>query len=105
MSITVLDKRVRNAVASTYETLLRTGAWKATKYLSERTIVRVTRKRYEGKKGYKFDGRDSTTAIVLTVGRPNYLEAKFIKMARKSGEPFPIGRVQLKFLPVMRPKV
>jgi hypothetical protein len=35
------------------------------------------------------------TEIVVTIGKPNYAERKFIELAKKAGEPFPIKKIQL----------
>lgn len=81
------------AVKQAVETLLdHPGAWKATKYLTQRSIVRATRV------------RKNRTTIVLSFGRPNYQEAEFIKKARKAGEAFPIRKVQLRMLPKPKKK-
>lgn len=88
----------RNAIVQVVEQLLANDAWKATKYLSDKKIVRATRMRERGK--FR-DGR-MNVQINLTLGRPNYLEARFIKDAKKAGEPFPVRQVQLKSLPKRR---
>jgi len=71
------------------------GAYKATKYLGDTTTVKATRKRYKGKiyKGHAVE-------IMFTVGKPNYEEREFIKKCKKAGEPFPIKKIQLKFVKV-----
>jgi hypothetical protein len=67
------------------------GAYKATKYISERETLKATRKRYKGKiyKGHAVE-------IMFTLGKPNYLERDFIKTCKKAGEPFPIKKIQVK---------
>ena len=86
-----MDERSK-ACAEMVEEILIGGAYKATKYLSDKLTVKATRKRYKGKlrKGGNVD-------IVLTIGKPNYLEREFIKKAKKAGEPFPIKKVQVKY--------
>ena len=42
-------------------------------------------------------GRHNTTEIAVTFGKPNYEEREFIAKCRKSGESFPIRKIQLKF--------
>jgi hypothetical protein len=74
------------------EHILVGGAYKATKYLSDKLTIKATRKRYKGRV-YKSENVD----IVFTVGKPNYLEREFIKVCKKVGEPFPIKKAQLKF--------
>lgn len=80
-----------NAISNTIEILLRTDSKRATKFLDEHLIVRATRKLYHGKLNRREDPE-----IVLSIGRPNYLERKFIKACVKAGESFPIKKIQLK---------
>lgn len=82
-----------NAVTAVVETLLRTDAHIARKYLADRLVVRATRVLYHGRipKGC------APIDIRLTIGRPNYLERQFILVAKQAGESFPIRRAQLKF--------
>lgn len=70
--------------------------WVATKYLSAKQTVRITRRRFQG----KITHEDS--AFVLSVGQPNYAERVFIKDCKNASEPFPVGKVQLKLLPKRR---
>jgi hypothetical protein len=70
--------------------LLVFGAVKATKYINPKLIVRATRKLCHG----RFDR--GNIEIILTFGRPNYIEREFIKLCQKAKEPFPIKKVQLK---------
>ena len=67
-------------------------AARATYYESPTKIIRATRKKY--KNGFK----EGNIEILLTIGRPNYQEREFIKLCKKAKEPFPIKKVQLKFL-------
>jgi hypothetical protein len=65
---------------------------KATYYHSDKEVAKVT---FHGKK----DSRARTKTFVVTIGRPNYEEREFIKKAKKAGEPFPIKKIQMKFVP------
>jgi hypothetical protein len=65
------------------------GAGKATKYISEKEVMKVT---LHGKR----DWRIHRQTVVLTYGKPNYEERKFIKLAKEAGEKFPIMKIQLK---------
>ena len=65
-------------------------AYRATKYLSPKLIIRATRRRYKGKIKDPFE-------VVLTMGKPNYAEREFIKKSKKAGESFPIKKTQLKY--------
>ena len=64
---------------------------RTTKYVSEKLVIKATRR---GK--YRKNGN---VEIVLTIGRPNYIERKFIKCCKKAGEKFPIKKIQLKPYP------
>lgn len=81
-----------NAVSGVIEMLLRAKASKATKYLSPNLVVRAVRKCY----GNSFDG--SNIEIVLTIGKPNYIERQFVKDCKKTKEPFPVKKIQIKLL-------
>lgn len=65
----------------------------ATKYISNNLIARLVRKRTNK----KIDKKDLAPNFILTVGRPNYLERKFIKDCKKVNESFPVKKIQLKF--------
>lgn len=81
-------------------TLIETGAHVATKYIDDKTIVRATRRLYGYRKHSKSPWRKGENIeISLTIGRPNYAERQFIKSVKKSGESFPIRKIQLKFPP------
>lgn len=67
-----------------------TGARSAVKYISEKEVVRATRR-------LKPDKRNTREEVVLTIGKPNYAERAFVKLCKKAGEPFPVKKVQLKF--------
>lgn len=59
----------------------------AVKYINDRHTIKATR---HG----KYDRRNNI--VVVTVGLPNYQERKFIKLAKKAGESFPIKKIQFK---------
>lgn len=85
-------------IDKTVAALLDTDSWKATKYLSERQIIRATRRTYK----HRIDKRNRSINVVLTIGVPNYAEREFIKRCKKAGEPFPVRKIQLKALPKPR---
>lgn len=87
-----------SAITSVVDCVLRFDAQKATKYLAPNSIVRCTRVSYGKKKPRK----DQNVELVLTIGRPNYLEQEFIKKCKKAGEPFPVKKVQIKFYKVKK---
>ncbi|MCK9361887.1 hypothetical protein M0Q28_06755 [Patescibacteria group bacterium] len=84
-------KDIVNAVACSVAKILDSGAVKATKYLSPKLVVKVKRKEFKGRANPRL------TELHVTFGVPNYEEREFIKACRKSGEPFPVGKIQLKF--------
>lgn len=67
---------------------------RATKYISPKQIIRAVRKtfRVHNRKPRKGENVE----IILTIGRPNYLEKEFIKLCQKANEPFPVKMIQLK---------
>lgn len=67
------------------------GYWRATKYFSEKLIIRATRRR-----------NDDVVSILLSICPPNIKERKFIKLCKKAGEPFPIKKIQLQAIPQPR---
>lgn len=68
---------------------LLSGKRRATQYLSPSLVIKAARR-------HKPRRNERTVEIVLTVGKPNYAEREFIKLAKKSGELFPVKRVQFK---------
>jgi hypothetical protein len=82
-------------IADVISTLLGSRARTATKYISDKLTIRASRKLYKG----KLPRKGSNEEVILTIGRPNYSARQFIKMCKKSGEPFPVKKIQLKFIP------
>lgn len=80
----------RKLVAQLAEMIIEGGAKQVTKYLSPKLTVKATR---QG----KVRTGDSNITLLLTIGRPNYAERKFIKACMKAGEPFPVKRTQIKW--------
>jgi hypothetical protein len=81
------------------QALLDQKAKKATKFISEKEVVRVVRKTYKGKSGarhFENYGRGNIELIV-TIGKPNYAEREFVKLLKKAKEPFPVKKIQFKF--------
>lgn len=91
------NKIPMSAVSSVVEALLRTEAHSATKYLSDKQIVRATRKLF----GKKIQKRGNIE-ILLTIGRPNYSEREFIEYCKLADEPFPVKKIQFKIPPNRR---
>lgn len=79
-----------NILAVAREIFSNRHIYRATKFVTPNYVIKATRR-------HKHNGRDTRWEVVLTIGAPNYLEQKFIKLAQKAGEPFPIKKVELKF--------
>ena len=89
-------KVTRKSIAQAVETILEEpNVRQATVYFDERTIVRTTARA-------RPDRRSKSTVILLTVGAPNFVERRFIRLCRQAGEPLPVRKVQLKFWPKKR---
>lgn len=87
--------------AAVVEALMQSGARKATLYVSPTQTVKGSRPAFKSdkKRGRFADARKTHIEILLTFGQPNYEEREFIRRCKKAGEPFPIKKLQLKFLP------
>lgn len=83
-------KLTRSSIAKVSGCLLETGAKKATLFLSKDFVVKATM-------GLKPDKRSRGHSFLVTFGKPNYAERKFIKSCIRIGEPIPVRKVQLKF--------
>lgn len=85
-------KITRDAISKTVFGLLETESRKATFYLDENTVVTAARR-------FKPDKRGKFVEISLKLGKPNFRERLFIKACKKSGEPFPVKKLQMKWWP------
>lgn len=83
-------------VGETVNFLVDTSSRKATKYVSDKLVINATRRTYGGKivKG--------NIEVVLKIGKPNYAERQFIKLLKKSKEPFPVKNIVTKPLIVKK---
>jgi hypothetical protein len=70
------------------EALLSADAHRATRYVSPTEVVRATRLKFKG----GFNKRN--LEVYVQVGKPNYRERQFIKLAKKAGVAFPIRKIQ-----------
>ena len=76
------------AVARVSLIALGPDVYRATLFLGEQLVVKATRP-------HKYIKRSRGDTILLTVGKPNYKERKFIKLCKKAGEPVPVRRIQI----------
>lgn len=83
----------RKAFSDLAEIILEGGARQATKYISESQVVTATRRLFGG----KISKRETRVEILFKVGLPNYRERQFVKDCKKSGEKFPIKKIQIKW--------
>ena len=77
-------------VANVVRSLLRTGAFRATKFLNESATIRATQLGRPRKNA-------RARSVLVTFGSPNYAERRFIRRCKAAGEPFPVKKIQLKF--------
>lgn len=83
------------AFSKVINALLASVAKSATLYLDPKTIVRATWR-------HKPSAKHTREEIVVTMGRPNYLEALVVKQLLQAKEPFPVQKVLLKRWPKKR---
>lgn len=65
------------------------GRRKATKYLSPSVVIKATAR-------HKPNKRARNVEMILTIGKPNYVEREFIRDCKRAGERLPVKRVQVK---------
>lgn len=85
----------RTAVVGVVMACMEVGAKKAVKYVAPDLIVRATSRCWYGKKAPRKNAR--THEIVLTIGKPNYAERRYIKLLQLVGEPFPVSKINMRF--------
>lgn len=85
-------ENISKVTAQCVDAIVNFGAVRATKYIDEKTTAKATRITY--RKNHR--PRNKVLEIRITVGRPNYLERKFIKLLKEAAEPFPVKKIQLK---------
>lgn len=92
-----LDRVICGKVGNLVLTVCKAKAHKAINYISPKEVIRATRRLERGK-----ITAHGNVDITLTIGRPNYVERKFIKLCLQAGEKFPLQKVQLKYPPKRR---
>jgi len=65
---------------------------RATAFISPTLTMKATAQR-------KHDKRATSVTVLVTVGRPNFVERRFIKVCQKAGMAFPLRQIQWKFWP------
>ena len=84
-----------------FKAILAVNVIQATKYISPKLIMRLTKTRH----GKKMPHINDNISCTLTIGRPNYLERDFIKLCEKAKEPFPVKKIQLKLYNPLKKKL
>ena len=91
------DLLVAEYAVKLIDLLASTGAHRATKYVSEKVVVRATRRRYKAYKGKRQGFPPGMFEVQITCSKPNYKEREFINLAKKAGCKFPISKTQLQY--------
>lgn len=68
---------------------------RATAYVSDELTIKATAQR-------RMDKRDQSATVLVTVGRPNFVERRFIRLCKKAGCAFPLRQIQHKFWPAKK---
>lgn len=87
----------RCSIYKAVEAVFLDGVRKATVFQSPNLTVVATRRHKDTK-------RDRITEIILTIGKPNFANRKFVKDCLAAGEPFPVKKVQLVWWPEKKPE-
>ena len=96
-----MEKIARKWVNSVIVALLQTDSWKAEKYISEKLVIRATRRTY------KYNNRKiratDNIEILLVIGKPNFEHKETMKKFKKNMGSLPKG-VILKGFPKTKKK-
>lgn len=87
--------KISGAAEAIVSALIVTNMRKATKFIGPNLVVKLTR-RHKPTRG------ERSATFLLTIGKPNHDERKFIKDCRKAGEPLPVRKVRMKDFPKKR---
>lgn len=63
---------------------------KATKFLSPKLVIKATRRN-------KYDGREKSEVLIVTLGAPNFREKRYIETLKEAKVPFPVRRIRIKW--------
>lgn len=87
MSLNQYRRKISKAAEAVVLSLLvMSDKRRATMFLGDNITVKATRQR-------KHDGRDKSTTMLLTIGRPNYSERQLVKSFKKNKARLPVGKV------------
>lgn len=65
---------------------------RATKFISPTLTVKATRQ-------HRNDGQSPQATVLVTIGKPNFVERRFIRQCQLAGEKFPVKKIQVKDWP------
>ena len=68
----------------------------ATKYITPKAVIRVSRR------VYKSHRKTDPIELLISFTKPNYKEREFIKLCKKAKEPFPVKKLQVKYIPIKK---
>lgn len=69
-----------------------TNVRRATAFISPTLTIKATAQRRQ-------ERRDKQATCLVTVGRPNFVERRFIRVCQKAGMVFPLSQIQWKSWP------
>lgn len=85
----VLKDRVSNCIG---DVVTQPNVRKAIAYISPTFVVKATAQRRQ-------DKRSKSMTLLVTVGKPNFVERRFIRVCQKAGMCFPLRQIQWKHWP------
>lgn len=74
------------------DVVMSTNVRRATAFISPKLTLKATAQRRQ-------DRRDKSATVLVTIGTPNFVERRFIKVCQKAGMGFPLNQIQWKFWP------
>lgn len=74
------------------DVLCGTNIRRATAYISPTLTIKATAQR-------KQDARDKSATALVTIGKPNFVERRYIRVCQKAGMTFPLRQIQWKHWP------
>lgn len=90
--MTEFEHKLKAANRAVHRAMYDRSVRKATVYDSPSLVAKATRLFRPRKNG-------RGESIIVTIGKPNFAERRFIRLALKAGEPFPVRKVQVKYWP------
>ena len=85
--------KISIAASKVMDVLIGCQARSARKYLAPDFVVTATRVCYGGKI------KHGNVDIRFKAGKPNHEEREFIRKCKRAKEPFPVRKIQMKFIP------